>query len=231
MYKITLYCSSSPIERNSEGCNDTSTSVSTGDNTRDNTVVERRIRFRAVPHEAYGEDGEEYSEEDAIILTEGQVQAGINAAKFTESLSKQVKKSAPKHLFAGMEGLSYMLYPLKVDTGSGEGSPLHGIIVGHDIAEAAESSDVDMRVLVMLDKNDEDGSSQVKPPVFWAKLVPDAFSIHCLDSDASYRLEPQEIHPSSPAYEACETILTYLKSHAKSMPFLEPVDQVHTGLP
>ena len=230
-FKIISYCPSSPIDRSVN--NDTSTQATSEAN--DTIVVERRTRFRAIP--CYDEQGNnisshEVGDADAIILTEGQVQAGINAAKFVETLSQQEKmRSLPNHPFSGTEGMSYLLYPLKTGESSNENeTPLHAMIVGHDTVASSGSDECEMRVLLLLE-NDTDTTSPMKHSTFWAKVNTDSSSIQRLDSTESYRLEPQEYHPSSPAYQACETVISYLKSQVKIVSFLQPVDPIAFNIP
>ncbi len=220
-YKVISYCPSKPIDSNGNDPTATSNEI------KDSNIVERRIRFRAVPC-----DESEDFEENAIILTEGQVRAGISAIKYAESLSQQESKasSISTNPFAGTEGISYLLYPLNGENENESGPPLHSIIVGHDIVATKGSGEIEMRVLILID-NEIDASSKDKENAFWATLNSDGSCVHRIDTKTSYRLEPQEYHPSSPAYQACETVLSYLRSQIKIMPFLEPVDPIVLGIP
>jgi len=46
-----------------------------------------------------------------------------------------------------------------------------------------------------------------------------------------YSIEMHEFYQGSPAYNVCESIITYLKNHSKSGPFLQPVDPIALGIP
>ena len=126
--------------------------------------------------------------------------------------------------------MTYLLYSLETDGSNEDSSPLHGMIVGHDAMSCQESNNIELRVLILLDDEEADAPPK-KQHSFWAKINDDASCVQCVDSGASYRLEPQEYHPSSPAYQACESVLTYLKSQVKVVPFLEPVDPIQLGIP
>eukprot|EP00571_Detonula_confervacea_P003895 CAMPEP_0172323960 /NCGR_PEP_ID=MMETSP1058-20130122/49994_1 /TAXON_ID=83371 /ORGANISM="Detonula confervacea, Strain CCMP 353" /LENGTH=2248 /DNA_ID=CAMNT_0013040093 /DNA_START=17 /DNA_END=6763 /DNA_ORIENTATION=+ len=47
----------------------------------------------------------------------------------------------------------------------------------------------------------------------------------------TYQIQTHEYHANSPPYNTCLTILTYLKSHSKIGPFLQPVDPIALGIP
>jgi len=171
-------------------------------------------------------------DEQAIILTEGQIHTGLKAAEFVEKCSRNhQKKNSAKHPFVGMEGMSYLLYRITNDD-SKDNLPHHAIIAGHDTVLPVGAGGIEFRVLMLLDEEeDNSGDMTMETSAFWAKLSSDASSIHRLDSKQSYKLEPQEFHPSSSAYKACETVLAYIRSNVKIVPFLEPVDPIALNIP
>ncbi len=72
----------------------------------------------------------------------------------------------------------------------------------------------------------------------WAIVSPDGAEMELSEANDSilgpskkFKLEGQEYHPSSPAFQACESLLDFLKSHNKSGPFMEPVDPIALNIP
>ena len=225
-YKIVAYCPSKAADISEDEADAAKESFNSDLNVTDSIIVSRRIRFRAEPTSApkhTGSDGLS-ANNDWIILTEAQVNAGLHAATFQQKHNSDSSKKKA-HPFSGMAGMGVLLHPLS--DGDGQRVPFQAMIVGHDTAECASGVGVEWRVLVLADALNGDQSSSA----FWAKVSPDAGTISRVDKDVSFRLEAQECHPSSPAYEACETVLNYLKSNVKVVPFLDPVDPIALGIP
>ena len=224
-YKIVSYCPSKAADI-SEDEADVTKGSNSDLNVPDDSIVNRRIRFRAEPTSSLsGTNSDLRNNKDWIIVTEAQVNAGINAAVLLQSQSSDsLKKST--HPFSGMAGMGVLLHSISEEVG--QRMPLQAMIVGHEsVTNCASGAEIEWRVLVLVDESNSSTSSSA----FWARLSPDAGTITRVDNDASFRLEAQEYHPSSPAYEACETVLNYLKSNVKIVPFLEPVDPVALGIP
>ena len=225
-YKIVAYCPSKVADISEDEVDAAKESINSDLNVTDNIIVSRRIRFRAEPTSAPESTVSNglSTNNVFIILTEAQVNSGLHAATFQQKHSSDASKKKA-HPFSGMAGMGVLLHPLS--DGDGQRVPFQAMIVGHDTAECASGVGVEWRVLVLADALNGDQSSSA----FWAKVSPDAGTISRVDNDVSFRLEAQEYHPSSPAYEACETVLNYLKSNVKVVPFLDPVDPVALGIP
>ncbi len=194
-----------------------------GDDANANPVVSRRTHFLVEPASG-GLDS------DKLVLNEAQVTAGIDAADLYLNIQSQIVKKRT-HPFRGMAGMRMLLNPVVGESAEKKAS-LQGMIVGHEtlsssLPESDNGSELEFRVLMLLDE--EENSNHA----FWGKLSSDADAniLTRIDSGESYRLEAQEYYPSSPAYEACETVLNYLKSNVKVVPFLEPVDPIALGIP
>lgn len=225
-YRIVSYYPSEdaiPDEDVSELTKDTSSSDL---NVKSSRIVSRRIRFRAEPvsspesRDALGTS----SSDGWIVLTESQVYAGIKAADLyrMSSSSIQEKKIHPFHGMAGMRVLLHSLEEAEIQR-----MPLPALIAGHDTVVTENGDDSEWRILICL----EGSNSEYSASTVWAKLHIDEATITILENGQDYRLEPQEYYPSSPAYAACETVLNYLKSNVKIVPFLEPVDPIALGIP
>lgn len=225
-YKIVSYYPSEdavPDEDNAEQPKDISSSDL---NVKSSRVVSRRIRFRAEPVSS-PESGvalDSSSSDGWLLLTEAQVHSGIKAADLHRAScsSNDEKKTHPFHGMAGMRVLLHSIQEAEI-----ERKPLTALIAGHDTVVDITGSDVEWRILISL----EESSAEISESTVWAKLHPDETTITVLENGVSYRLEPQEYYPSSPAYAACETVLNYLQSNVKIVPFLEPVDPIALGIP
>jgi len=160
---------------------------------REPTLVERRMRFRVVTA-----DG------STLVLTEAQVEAGLQAAR-------QEEQDTVQHPLAGKAR--------QVTLVRDDEQPLAGHIVGTNVAD-----DGTMQILVLPDTAAAHG--------FWAPLrYNDQGALECTVNDKVYAVQQFEYHASSTAYQACETVLTFLKRHAKAGPFLHPVDAIALNIP
>ena len=224
-YKIVSYCPSKAADTSDTEA-DATKGFNSDLNVLDDAIVNCRIRFRAEPTSTSSGTGSGCSANmEWIILTEAQVNAGLNAAKFLQSESSDsLKKNT--HPFSGMAGMGVLLHPIGEE--GPQQMPSQAMIVGHEsVTKSTSGTGIEWRVLVLVD----DSNANMPSRAFWARVSPDAREITILENDAVFRLEAQEYHPSSPAYEACETVLNYLKSNVKIVPFLEAVDPIALGIP
>lgn len=72
---------------------------------------------------------------------------------------------------------------------------------------------------IVSSSNEENDVTQQQQQQLFSQLCP------------TYEIQTHEYHANSEAYATCHTILTYLKSHSKISPFLEPVDPIALGIP
>ena len=195
---------------------------------KENLLVKRRARFRAIAVSAppfmnngVNEENESFEE---VILTESQVEAGQCAAQLMQDDAKKTsqKKTLRSHPFSGMAGLRVLLDSSRDEIDSSQ--PIeHALLVGHDCVMSNNENYLSWRILLLPESD--------KAAAFWAVLSSDETKITRCDNGVTYKMEPQEYHPSSPAYQACEKVLSVLQSHVKISPFLDPVDPVALGIP
>jgi len=149
----------------------------------DNTIVERRMRFRAVPisesdiDEPYydgcaGDDGmDEDDDIEYMILTEGQARAGVEAAalhrriegrrdaKGEPATDPSTSRSHFPHPYKNGHGTRVMLTPRPQDNVKEENDRkfdvLYGVIAGYDVRHS--SGVFENRILILLEE--EDGTS------------------------------------------------------------------------
>lgn len=57
------------------------------------------------------------------------------------------------------------------------------------------------------------------------------FTAPKLQLSSRYNFEMHDFYQGSPAFNACESIILYLKKHSKSGPFMSPVDPIALGIP
>jgi len=121
-----------------------------------------------------------------------------------------------------------MLSPLTDNTGS---NVLYGVIGGHDYSTEKEC--ITNKVLILLENEGEPANSCA----FWSTVNNDGTILTDVIGDPnhslcpSYKIDMHEYFQGSEAYSACETILTYMKNHQRSGPFINPVDPVALQLP
>ena len=161
---------------------------------RDNTVVQRRMRFCAVPVaesdiDATFMDTDEDDDTEYMTLTEGQARAGIEAALLHNKIRKDngaaattgkyQTKSVGPHPYRNRYGCRVMLTPRPEN---GEQSDqkklnvLYGIISGYDIVHkhSADEAVVSNKVLILLqeDKDEGDNEMQMSPGIaFWSTII------------------------------------------------------------
>lgn len=187
---------------------------------KDNVAVERRMRFRVVAVAslvaAPTGDGQQ------LILTEGQVRAGLKASE-VEQRNKKPTRSLPENPFAGGSAAKITIFPPEASVAP----QLNGTVVGHDTVLGA-NGEPHHRILILPDEGTETQEA------LWATVTfaPDG-SIKCnLPGDSlPYTAQQFDYHSSSRAFQECRTIVAYLRRHPKAMAFLEPVDPVALGIP
>lgn len=184
-------------------------------NAKEPCIVERRRRFRVVSESGSGG-------RCLIILTEAQVNAGLKAAELERLRS--VSAEGRLNPFAAPKSVQITLLapshdPLEIIDGS---------VVGHDTILA---DGVICHRILILPCNGTRGLKNA----FWARLLfPDDGTTLCKPEgiqDKVYLLQQFDYHPSSPAYQECQSILAFLKRHPKAGPFMDPVDPIALKIP
>jgi hypothetical protein len=218
-YRIVAYTPSiKAAEEVSSGTGMTSSAI------RDNMIVERRMRFRAVPvaeadidttfrDRSMAEiDTDEDEDIEYMILTEGQARAGVEAAmlhhKFVgnnvdsvTTYKSQQSLSLGSHPYRNRYGCRVMLTPQPTDgedTDRSKFKILYGTISGIDIVY--ENSVVSNRVLILLEEDDEiaDDEDKTDPSLaFWSTIIE--------SSDGTSSLT--DINPSLPPVGGNSSIL------------------------
>ena len=177
-------------------------------------LAERRMRFRAFSLDSNG---------DSLILTEAQVAAGIKAGEQSKSLDSRSGHS--EHPFAGGVGTKVSLRVAS--------STMECFVVGFDTI-VAEGGDFALeayqhRALLL-------PQASAQKDAFWAEISYDADgSLTCRDvSDSeavAYKLEQSDYGESSRAFDACQSIISFLENHKNAEIFMEPVDPVALNIP
>ena len=170
-------------------------------------LVARRAKFRAFSSET----------SETIILTEGQVEAGMQAAEMKR------RSDLSGHPLAGGAGIKMTFRP------NGDGDDLHCTMAGHSTV-VTEKGQLDYRVLVMPDSKDK------TTVAVWLSIKTEADgSLACMpisgSTKSTYTLLQSDYDHGSPAFEACRTIIEYLKLHPRAEIFMNPVDPVALGIP
>lgn len=228
----------------------------------ENLIVERRMRFRAVPvaesdidATPMDVDDEEDDDIEYMILTEGQVHAGIEAGMLHRRKVSRAGSAPPSsrasrpspHPFKNNFGMRVMLTP-HLDQGQDENGfqVLYGIITGYDVAqEGGNNPDAATKnkLMVLLETNEDD--IEQLSVAFWATVVEKedgaTFLTDIVPSDAAsatlpalcarYTIDMHEFYQGSEAFNVCASIVAYLKNHSKSGPFSVPVDPIALGIP
>ncbi|GAX12049.1 hypothetical protein FisN_8Lh149 [Fistulifera solaris] len=186
---------------------------------KESRVVERRRRFHAE-----SVDGGSFTER--LVLTEGQVLAGLKAAQLEEKRmagdpASPDYKGPRTNPFAGSKYPEITL----VAPENFVAQNISGVVAAHDSKVDANGS-LEQRILVVPDHGKE----------FWAALVfaDNGSIIGRIEGDKAkrdYIVQQFEYHSGSQAYEECRAIVKFLERHAKAGPFLEPVDPVALNIP
>ena len=176
-------------------------------NAKEPRMVERRKRFYAVPRD---------DEAPSLMLTEGQVIAGLRAAE-QENHGKQESY----HPFTKDIGSKVSM----VSVGDSF-SQLNGTIAGIDTL--SKEDEVVHKILVLPD------SASFKKDAFWASMNVDVEGLTTweVDEDGTlYTIQQFDYDLSSAAWRECRNIVSYLEKNPKAAPFLDPVDPVALGVP
>jgi hypothetical protein len=185
---------------------------------KESRVVERRRRFRA--------ESVDGGFPERLILTEGQVLAGLKAAQLEEK-RKAGDPACPEYKGLRTNPFAGSKYPeiaLVAPENSVEQN-ISGVVAAHDSKVDANGLLV-QRILVVPDEGKE----------FWAALVfADNGSITGRiegdEAQCDYIVQQFEYHTGSQAYEECRSIVKFLERHVKAGPFLEAVDPVALNIP
>jgi hypothetical protein len=181
------------------------------------TLAERRMRFRAVPRDSH--------QGGALILTEGQVAAGLKAATQATDGSKN---ASSQHPFAGGVGTPVTL---KAAT-----STMQCVVVGYDTvaveAEGTLYASTRQHKTLLLPEARGVGEKEA----FWTKMwSDDDGNIACRMIDAiepiTYKIEQSDYELESAAFRACQGVVNFLYNHKHAGIFLEPVDPVALNIP
>lgn len=188
---------------------------------KDTIAVERRTRFRVVP--AVPRDVRVAKETPSVplVLTEGQVRAGLKAAEMERKQS--TTSTSTENPFAEIDGSRIALIP----TQSRENvQQIEGIVTGHNTTIEGGSVTQKIQVLPY-----EKSSRQ---EAFWATLKTgsDSSFLCCIGEDPTeYSVRQFDYGSSSAAFQECRAVIEYLRRQSKAAPFLEPVDPVALNIP
>ena len=188
---------------------------------KDTLSVERRIRFKALRLIPPGKPSATLApNEQPLILTEGQVRAGIKAALLEDSLGEE--KQPDDNPMRGRAGAKISLIPVK-----GDETPILGVVAGHLSVISPEGKPIH-KMLMLLDSNPE-GKDSV-----WAILDGDSEGLLCKIEgcgDMVYSVQEFDYDSSSQAFKECKAIIAQLQRHTKIGPFMEPVDPIALNIP
>jgi hypothetical protein len=238
-YRVVSYV---PSEKAVELAGDEKPVNNLNTDSRPNVIVERRMRFRAVPIAESDIDAppsdtgmDSDDEISFLILTEAQVKAGMEAASLHRRISVpangNMQSSSPHtHPFRNRAGSRVMLTPVDAQF-----EVIYGIITGFDLSTGSGIKD---KVLILLEKGENENLKE--SCAIWASvnaegtlltdICPD-YQQNANSLSSKYKIDMHEYYPGSEAYSVCESVVTYLQSHAKSGPFMAPVDPIALGIP
>ena len=167
-------------------------------------LVQRRARFRVVGTKT----------KLPIVLTEAQVHAGIQAGEM-----ELVRSESSKHPLAGGVGTKVTLKgveELMFCTIAGQASVVLGDErLQHQLLLMPDSEDLATAALWLTIQREPDGS----------------LCCTTLTGMTTYTLLQSDYDHGSPAFEACRSIVDYLKRLSKAEIFMDPVDPVALGIP
>jgi len=187
-------------------------------------VVKRRARFQISKS-----DDEEGNYE---VVTEAQVRAGIEAYKLGKLKKDNSMKNSNGHNITNKinSKVSISITNNSEDGGSTGNDFIIATIVGFGV------NDDDEPCLLLLPEKDTDSVESpiehTSPVSFWATMIDDD-KIRFENRENQVKegsIQFQDYEKGSPAYNACDSVLTYVMEHQKAMPFLEPVDPEKLGL-
>ncbi|KAL3797258.1 hypothetical protein HJC23_004550 [Cyclotella cryptica] len=224
-------------------------------NALSNTVVARRMRFRAIPIPASDIDAtpsdvnmdldvdNNANDIDYMVLTESQVRAGMEAAILHRKIcagsqahehGSAKRKWLNEHPFKNKTGSRVMLTPHPLEGEKEKYEIIYGVIAGHN--HLVESKIVTSKLLILLDHEEE---NEEESCAFWSTVNADGTLLTDIVSNSDnvpplcrrYKIDMHEYFQGSEAYNVCASILNHLKSHQKSAPFSTPVDPVALDIP
>lgn len=139
-----------------------------------------------------------------------------------------------KHPFKNKTGSRVLLTPDPLDGEKEKYEIIYGLIAGHD--HLVENEVMTSKLLVLLDNEGENAEESC---AFWSTVNADGTLLTDIVSNSGhisalcsrYKIDMHEYFQGSEAYNVCESILNYLKSHQRSAPFSTPVDPVALGIP
>ena len=239
-YRVVSYA---PSEKGVELVGDEKPVNNVSTDARPNVIVERRMRFRAVPiaesdiDAPHLDPGMDSDDDDIsfMILTESQVKAGMEAVSLHRRISPpangNTKSSSPQsHPFRNRAGSRVMLTPV-----DGQFEVIYGIITGFDLSTG---NGVKNKVLILLEDGENESSKE--SCAVWASVDAEGTLLTDIRPDdqqnmpslcSEYKIDMHEYYPGSEAYSVCESVVAYLQRHAKSAPFMAPVDPIALGIP
>eukprot|EP00977_Amphora_coffeiformis_P012946 scaffold3304_cov154-Amphora_coffeaeformis.AAC.5 len=189
---------------------------------KDTLSVERRIRFKALRLVPPGKKAATLAPNvNPLLLTEGQVRAGMKAASIEDSRSDG--KRTDDNPMKGRAGAKISLIPVE-----NNGTQKNGVIAGHSTSRSSDGLPVH-KMLVVLDSKSADSSASL-----WAVLEGESDGLRCRvegDTGISYSIQEFDYDSSSQAFKECRGIITQLERHAKIGAFMEPVDPVALNIP
>ena len=187
-------------------------------------AVERRMRFRAYP---VTEDGEDLGEGAILVLTEGQVRAGIMAANL-ERKKEASTVSSTEHPFAISAGTNITLQSC-----DGAEADKHCQVAGYDTVVPRENSsncELEHRILLLPQLSETSEHTLA----FWAIAnIDESGVLTCrpVESSTTYKILQSDCDSSSSAFQECEGIVEFLFRQPNSQVFAEPVDPVALNIP
>jgi len=128
----------------------------------------------------------------------------------------------------------------------------HNKVVKHRLLVLLEEDQENKNAKEEDEDDDDDSDKKSKSCAFWSTVDPEGTFLTeiALDNHSSsikeedvapttaalrlysrYSIEMHEFFQGSPAYNVCESIVSYLKNHSKSGPFMHPVDPIALGIP
>ena len=189
---------------------------------KDTLSVERRVRFKALRLVPPGKKAATLAPNvNPLILTEGQVRAGMKAAIVEDSRSDD--KQPDDNPMRGRAGAKISLIPVENNE-----IQKNGVVAGHSTSFSADGVPVH-KMLVMLDSRSAESSTSL-----WAVLECESEGLRCrLEGETGilYSIQEFDYDSSSQAFKQCKGIINQLERHAKIGPFMDPVDPVALNIP
>lgn len=190
---------------------------------KDTRAVERRIRFKALRLIPPGKLSATLApNEHPLVLTEGQVRAGIKAAQLEDSGTEN-KQSGQENPMRGRSGAKISLVPVE-----GEGTQKTGLVAGHATCPSSDGTPKH-KMLLTVEASNSGGNESL-----WAVLEGEKDGLHCRvegEEGVLYSVQEFDYDPSSQAFKECKNIISQLERHAKIGPFMEPVDPIALNIP